>query len=235
MTGLDTDIDFPMVESERPMTEAGWLLLKDSRTLLGFLREKGSSRKHRLFAVACCYRVRHLLTGDNSWPAVQVAEKQVEVGEQYEIEMWLDEELADAQNSLEIVPPVGIPYPNAPAYYATWQNAPDAAESTAIASLEAIQYVKGDIEAERASQVSTIRDIFGNPFRPITLNPSWLTSTVHALANGIYNEKAFDRMPILGDALQDAGCDNDDIPNYCREPKEHVRGCWLVDLLTDQK
>ena len=62
----------------------------------------------------------------------------------------------------------------------------------------------------------------GNPFRPITLNPSWLTSTVLALANGIYEEKAFDRMPILADALQDAGCDNEDILNHCRQPGEHV-------------
>jgi hypothetical protein len=80
-----------------------------------------------------------------------------------------------------------------------------------------------------------IRDIFGNPFRPITLNPSWLTSTVLALATGIYQEKGFERMPILADALQDAGCDNEDILNHCRQPREHVRGCWVVDLLLDKK
>jgi hypothetical protein len=81
-------------------------------------------------------------------------------------------------------------------------------------------------------QCELIRDIFGNPFRPVTLDPSWLTSTVLALANGIYAERAFDRMPILADALQDAGCGNEDILNHCRQPGEHVRGCWVVDLLT---
>lgn len=82
-----------------------------------------------------------------------------------------------------------------------------------------------------AKQAAMLRCVFGNPFRPITLNPSWLTSTVLALANCIYQEKAFDRMPFLADALQDAGCDNEDILNHCRRSGEHVRGCWCVDLI----
>ena len=81
----------------------------------------------------------------------------------------------------------------------------------------------------RASHLA--RDIFGNPFRPAALDPSWLTSTVVTLARGIYEERAFDRMPILADALQDAGCDNEDVLNHCRGPGPHVRGCWVVDLV----
>jgi hypothetical protein len=77
-----------------------------------------------------------------------------------------------------------------------------------------------------------IHDVFHRRlFRPITINPSWLTSTVFALAQGIYADRAFDRMPILADALQDAGCDNEEILNHCRQPGEHVRGCWAIDLL----
>jgi hypothetical protein len=76
-----------------------------------------------------------------------------------------------------------------------------------------------------------LRDIVGNPFRAVAAGASWLTSTVVALADGIYQERAFDRMPILADALQDAGCDNEDILNHCQQPGEHVRGCWVVDLL----
>ncbi len=75
------------------------------------------------------------------------------------------------------------------------------------------------------------KDIFGNPFRDVTLNPTWLTPSVVALANGIYSAKDFDPMPILADALQDSGCDNEEILNHCRQPEEHVRGCWVVDLL----
>ncbi|AWM42432.1 hypothetical protein C1280_28660 [Gemmata obscuriglobus] len=76
-----------------------------------------------------------------------------------------------------------------------------------------------------------MRDIFGNPFRPVVLNPAWRTSDALALARGIYDEGAFDRLPILADALQDAGCDSDDILNHCRGPGPHVRGCWVVDLV----
>jgi hypothetical protein len=76
-----------------------------------------------------------------------------------------------------------------------------------------------------------LRDIFGNPFRPVTLNPSWRTPTVKQLAEAIYKERAFERMPILADALEDAGCDNADILSHCRGGGEHVRGCWVVDLV----
>ena len=76
-----------------------------------------------------------------------------------------------------------------------------------------------------------VRDIFGNPFRPVTFDPAWRTSDVMLLANGIYDERAFDRMPILADALQDAGCDKPDILDHCRGDGPHVRGCWVVDLV----
>ena len=77
-----------------------------------------------------------------------------------------------------------------------------------------------------------LREIFGNPLRPVSLNPAWLTSDVLLLARGICAERAFDRMPILADALQDAGCTNEDVLNHCRDAKQvHVRGCWVLDLL----
>jgi hypothetical protein len=80
-------------------------------------------------------------------------------------------------------------------------------------------------------QAALLREVFGNPFRPVAPEPSWLTSDVLALARGIYEEKAFDRMPILADALQDAGCANEDVLNHCRSEQTHVRGCWVLDLL----
>ena len=66
----------------------------------------------------------------------------------------------------------------------------------------------------------------------MVLNWGWLTSTVEQLAESIYADRAFDRLPILADALEDAGCTNADILNHCRQPGEHVRGCWVIDLLT---
>ncbi len=85
---------------------------------------------------------------------------------------------------------------------------------------------------EQEAQAAILRDLFGNPFRPVALDPEWLTSDVLTLARGIYDDRAFDRMPILADALQEAGCANDDVLNHCRDTERvHVLGCWLVDLL----
>jgi hypothetical protein len=80
-----------------------------------------------------------------------------------------------------------------------------------------------------------LREVFGNPFRRATVDAAWRTPDVRLLAEGIYAERAFDRMPILADALQDAGCDNDDILNHCRGSGPHVRGCWVVDLVLGKK
>ncbi len=77
-----------------------------------------------------------------------------------------------------------------------------------------------------------LHEVFGNPFRPVTFDAAWRTSDVMLLANGVYAERAFDRMPILADALQDAGCDSDDILAHLRdETATHVRGCWALDLV----
>jgi hypothetical protein len=73
--------------------------------------------------------------------------------------------------------------------------------------------------------------IFGSIFRPVLANPAWRTSTVMSLARGIYAEKAFGRLPILADALQDAGCEDTSILGHCRGEGPHVRGCWVVDAV----
>ena len=73
--------------------------------------------------------------------------------------------------------------------------------------------------------------IFGNPFKPITPKGKWLTPTVTSLAQAIYTDRTFDRLPIMADTLEDAGCTNQDILSHCRHPGDHCRGCWVVDLL----
>jgi hypothetical protein len=84
----------------------------------------------------------------------------------------------------------------------------------------------------KAAQCALIRDIFGNPFRPVAFDPAWRTDTAVSLAKHMYENRDFSAMPILADALQDAGCDSDDILSHCRDEKQpHVRGCWVVDLV----
>ena len=89
------------------------------------------------------------------------------------------------------------------------------------------------IEQSKYFTLATLlRDIFGNPFhRRPNIDPRWVSSTVVDLAGTIYQEKAFDRMPILADALTDAGCDSEEIILHCRGDGPHVLGCWAVDLL----
>jgi hypothetical protein len=84
---------------------------------------------------------------------------------------------------------------------------------------------------ERAAQAALIRCLVGNPFRPAAVEPAWLTSSVVAITTGIEADQAFDRLPILADALQDAGCDHDDFLSHCRDERVHARGCWVVAAL----
>ena len=88
----------------------------------------------------------------------------------------------------------------------------------------------GDVE--RAAQARILQDLFGPiPFKHINLGRLPLPTVVSARARTIYKDRAFDRLPILDDALLDAGCDNPDILAHCRSEGPHVRGCWVVDLL----
>jgi hypothetical protein len=84
---------------------------------------------------------------------------------------------------------------------------------------------------EAATLAELLREVFGNPRRPCVLDPRWLTANVVDLARVIYLERSFDRLPILADALMDAGCENEAILGHCRSGDVHVRGCWVVDLL----
>ena len=93
--------------------------------------------------------------------------------------------------------------------------------------------VPSDLSAKKGfDSVPIIRDVFGNPFRPVAFDPAWRTDTAVSLAKGMYESRDFGAMPILADALQDAGCTSDDILTHCRDSHAtHVRGCWVVDLV----
>jgi hypothetical protein len=78
---------------------------------------------------------------------------------------------------------------------------------------------------------SVTREIFGNPLRSVVFDPEWRTTTAVAIAHAMYESRDFSPMPILADALQDAGCENGDILGHCLGEGTHVRGCWVVDLV----
>jgi hypothetical protein len=92
---------------------------------------------------------------------------------------------------------------------------------------------------ELAAQAALLRDVFGNPFRPVLLDPAWLTQEVSSLAHAAYDNRLLPqgnldsaRLAVLADALLDAGCADAELLAHLRSPGPHVRGCWPVDLLT---
>ena len=98
------------------------------------------------------------------------------------------------------------------------------------AVLEAMRSIPGGEDKQIVLAV-LIRDIFANPFRPVTFDPTWRTENTVGVAAKMYHERDFLGLPILADALQEAGCEDETILSHCRGEGTHVRGCWVVDLV----
>lgn len=199
-------------------------------------------RKLRLFACACVRDVGLFLKEDGSREAILVAER-------FADGLATPEELEAATRRAETA--------RALVYAATrrdwrmaWRmrNAACAAKALLLprasaAALEATRAVLeygGRVDANDwnanawAAQARFLHDVFGDvqPLPPV--DPAWLRwngGAVVKMAEMIYEERSFDELPILGDALEDAGCDDPDILYHCRAEGPHVRGCWVVDLL----
>jgi hypothetical protein len=201
-----------------------------------------STRKHRLFVCACCRRFWHLIRDPRSQESVRAAELYADKQTTrrnlcgvYNEAVKAEDELIDRRH--EFFWPI-----HAAKYASTWKIrmvTDEVSWSTALIFVpNAVGwYMDGKdssaaLRAEIRMQISLLRDVFANP-APLDLR--WRTSTVIGLANTIYDECAFERMPILADALMDAGCDSGEIIAHCRQAGEHVRGCWVVDLLTGRE
>jgi len=213
------------------MTEQEWLGDGEIDEMLEFVRGKVSERKLRLIAVACCRCGKDALTKQGIQNAINLAERFADgLASTAERDALLKTGSFDVFQ--EITPDGFAP---SAAAAALW---PDAGRGAEFASQWAMLSIYGSFVTYPSVSIDLanyLRDIVGNPFRPVTVDPTWLTSTVVSLAQGIYDERALDQLPILADALEDAGCDSPDILNHCRQPGEHVRGCWVVDLLLEKK
>ena len=218
------------------MTEADWLAASDPTPMLVFVRDKASDRKLRLFGCGCSRQAWSLQVSQATRAAVDAAEAFADGLLDAASLRAAREAAGGAQDRMALNE---IPF-NGQAISAAragpqvrWVEVP--AGSRAAPDLSQRFGAANAVNLERNTQAELFRCIFGNPFRPVTLDPSWLTTTVIALAEGIYQDRAFDRLPILADALQDSGCDNEDVLNHCRSDRPHVRGCWVIDLLTGRK
>jgi hypothetical protein len=218
------------------MTEDEWLNAKSVGPLRDWCEDhrRRARRKQRLFACACCRRLWDHLTDPRSRAAVEAAEA---FADGKIDKKALNRARASATSAARAAPapPInaGMAWrPEDAAHVlanAGWEDAFIA--STGRASYAAANLGLRSREEEGAEQAKLLRDIFGNPFRPGTFQPTWRSDTVLSLAWGMYEARDFSAMPILADALQDAGCADEDVLAHCRGGGPHVRGCWVVDLV----
>lgn len=221
-------------------SEKAWFSYTDPAALLNVQKtEKGlSARKLRLFALACCRRIWPLIADETCRRAIEVSER-----------------FADGQASEQ---ELGIVYKRIAEFadslcgneqeHTAWWVAKAAAHAAKTSSNQDHQW-SDTLEVavnsagaawcsskteEDIAQTNLVRCIFGNPFRPVTIHPAWLIPTVTTLARTIYVQRAFDRMPELADALESAGCSNEEILAHCRGSGPHAMGCWVVDLILDK-
>ena len=85
--------------------------------------------------------------------------------------------------------------------------------------------------AELDAQADLVRCVFGNPLARPGFDPGWRTSAAVGLAAAMYEAREFAIAPVLADALQDAGCEDERVLGHLRRPGPHARGCWVVDLV----
>jgi hypothetical protein len=109
-----------------------------------------------------------------------------------------------------------------------WPLAPDPPDDVVMACREAGETAR---RSEHAAQSHILRDVFHGPLRPVRVRGRWRSPAVLGLARTLYEDRTFNLMPDLGNALEEAGCDESEILSHCRQPAEHTRGCWVVDAL----
>lgn len=243
------------------MTEAEWLKSTDPKPLLEFLRGKASDRQLRLSVFACVRRLWDLVPTEPLRRAIETSERHAD-GLADDRELGSSVTNANrarpkgsglaraAYDAARYSPSDGVHWDSVTMHMAR------AAASSAVRNVppSAYSYFEGEKlitveipmnpsrqawnarhDAEYSSQCDLIRDIIGNPFCSVITDTSLLSPSVVSLAETIDNERAFDRMPELADALEATGGKNKDILEHCRGPGPHVRGCWVVDLLLGKR
>jgi hypothetical protein len=217
------------------MIERQWLACTDPDLMMNLWQGKTTERKLRLFACACARQVWHLLEEDSAARAVLPAEQ-------------IAEGLVPAREAPVLRPirtAVGVREDSARAaarcvVAQACARKPDA-ELAALNAAAAAQFAaphgerKAAWQTARRRQCDLIRDLCPDPARPIVVDRSWLTwsdGLVAKLAQDIRAGQRLAEVPVLGDALEEAGCSDEALLAHCRGPL-HVRGCWLLDLLAD--
>jgi len=208
--------------SKSVLTEAEWLSPIDVVRAYHYARGGMSPRKQLLFACACsrtdpefvddnrirvCTQTAELIADDQAIvdPYEPVREL-LRLSPRAGISEWIRAYVPHAQ--------LLVPEPNFE-WFLVWR----------------IEQTTRKRRSGEMGYLKCLRDIVGNPFRAFSFDDRWCSPDTLGLARAIYEDRAFDRLPILADALMDAGCDDDQILAHCRSAGPHVRGCWVVDLV----
>jgi hypothetical protein len=204
------------------MTEAEWLACTSPEPMLSFLGAKANDRKLLLFGVACCRYIWRKLS--------RSLRSQVEAVESYADGLLTYQEMQRARVITEDPWPAGVTAVS----WLFWEPGRVWARAE-IAAKVAREARRGDTTEECHMQANLLRDVLGNPFHQAALPDviwlRWRDGMVPNLARWSYENRAFKCLPILADALEDAGCADRDILDHLRGPGPHVRGCWALDLL----
>jgi hypothetical protein len=228
-------------QQEKTMTEAEWLAATDPLPMLLHLGDRASLRQVRLYACAWGYASWDRLTDERSRQAIVTAERfadgladSAELGLAFTAAAQAWNEIPEVRGTRRVRGNKALT--GARTARRTAELARDVASLDGIGRTARYLSLRGSA-AMRLTLANFLRDIFGIPGRPVAVEPAWLAwqgGTVRRLAESIYAEGAFDDLSVLGDALEEAGCTSADVLGHCRQPEQHVRGCWLIDLLVEK-
>jgi hypothetical protein len=220
------------------MTEAEWLACTNPRPMLDFLCGKASDRKLWLFSCTCCRLIWHL-PPEPCYRLVAAVEQYADQEANPRAMVALfdgyypgEVELRDLPGGSQAAGAAGQlgwqwRWDAGLCEYDFWDRSRSVARSAAEALAKSMPWRQA-----RQLEGQLLHDLFGpRLYRPLPFQPRWWARTVCNLAESIYRERAFHRLPILGDALEQAGCDDAQVLAHCRQPGEHVRGCWVVDQI----
>jgi hypothetical protein len=222
----------------------------------GFANE----RKLRLFAAACCRRVENWFIDSSQSAAVEVLERYADglatanelAASGFALDALDEGDVNFASDRIDVdynsveaafltaravaqASRIDPPGEGQPTYYHRLYDTIAYTVDTAGCAAVALDNENGRSLAAQLEEhrvlATLLRDVIGNPFRPVAFDPAWRTGTAVSLARMMYETREFSAMPILADALQDAGCESADVLGHCRGDSPHVRGCWVVDLV----
>jgi hypothetical protein len=211
------------------MTENRWFVETYVYDLLKQVEGRMSLRKFRLFVIACCRAYQDETAPDAARRAVDVLERGADglagEGELEAASATLSETAARMSSDGE----------GASGAWASSLYFQARMLEAAAGAVRAIQLAFRRWYVHAPHLCAFLRDIVGNPFRhPPLVHPDWLAwadGTVPRIAKEIYHERSFASLPVLADALEDAGCPTHTILSHLRSPGPHVRECWALDLI----